>query len=285
MPEGPTLHLGDSGPRVAALRARLAAAGDSRPGGGRGGDVFDEALVNAVRRFQARHGLERTASSELARSKELNVPVEGRIDQLRVNLERARWLLHDLPASFVFVNVAGFEVFLSRPQVVWESRVQVGKPWRGDAGLPLGHHLPGLQSDLDRSAGDPREDILPSQRAIDVAVPQRKGLKVFDGKGGEVAPRAVDWATIRARSRTCCARTRARQRARAGQVHVPEPAPRLPARHAEQESVRGGERAFSSGCIRVEDPLVLAERCCCAGAEAGRAARSTRWSHPRRPPP
>jgi murein L,D-transpeptidase YcbB/YkuD len=48
-----------------------------------------------------------------------------------VNLERGRWLLHDLDGTFVAVNIAGYRLYLVRDGAVeWETRVQVGKPYR-----------------------------------------------------------------------------------------------------------------------------------------------------------
>src|SRR5690606_30671644 len=95
------------------------------------GDVFDEVLEQAVRRFQRRHGLTADGIVGPATYAALNVPIEDRIDQLRANLERARWVLYDPESAFLVVNIAGFKAYLMRRgEIVWESRVVVGQPYR-----------------------------------------------------------------------------------------------------------------------------------------------------------
>ena len=77
------------------------ACGERRPRAGRasGGESFDPALAAAVQAFQARHGLAADGALGAGTLAELNVPIAARLSQLRVNLERGRWLLHDLPPS------------------------------------------------------------------------------------------------------------------------------------------------------------------------------------------
>ena len=61
----------------------------------------------------------------------MNVPVGARIDQLRVNLERGRWVLHEIKGEFVLVDVAGFDVAYFRDdEPIWTSKVVVGRPYR-----------------------------------------------------------------------------------------------------------------------------------------------------------
>ncbi|MGK2856031.1 MAG: L,D-transpeptidase family protein [Thermoanaerobaculia bacterium] len=107
--DGPSLRLGDTGPRVAALRNRLAATGDLPSSGG---DAFDEALDAALRRFQARHGLDADGIAGPATRAALNVGAARRVDQIELNLERWRWLEPTLGDRYVMVNIAGFEAGL-----------------------------------------------------------------------------------------------------------------------------------------------------------------------------
>ena len=59
------------------------------------------------------------------------VPVDARIDQIRVPLERARWVFHAVHGRFVLVDIAGFEVGLREEGgSIWTCRAQVGKPYR-----------------------------------------------------------------------------------------------------------------------------------------------------------
>jgi L,D-transpeptidase YcbB len=129
IPDGPALRPDSVDLRVPALRRRLVRSGDLAAASvSAGGDRFDAALEAALRRFQHRHGLNDDGVLGAATLAELNVPVERRIEQLRVNLERARWFTHDLPRTFVVVNVAGARVYLVRDgEVVFETRAIVGK--------------------------------------------------------------------------------------------------------------------------------------------------------------
>lgn len=88
IPQGPKLQNGDQGGRVIALKERLRDAGDLKPDSTDNLDIFDDALEQAVRRFQARHGLETDGVVGAATLASLNVPVEERIRQVILNMER-----------------------------------------------------------------------------------------------------------------------------------------------------------------------------------------------------
>jgi murein L,D-transpeptidase YcbB/YkuD len=83
-----------------------------------------------VRRFQNRHGLEPTGIIDAPTLEALNTPVEQRLDQIRVNLERARWALRDPPGSSqVVVDIAAFTLSYAGPAGQWTTKVVVGKPY------------------------------------------------------------------------------------------------------------------------------------------------------------
>jgi murein L,D-transpeptidase YcbB/YkuD len=103
VPAGPPLRQGDTGPRVHALRQRLAAedsqvAAEAAP--------FDAALAAALQRFQAAHGLKPTGVLDGETLAELNVPASARAAQIRANLERLRWLPRQDPPTRIEVNTA-----------------------------------------------------------------------------------------------------------------------------------------------------------------------------------
>lgn len=122
IPTGKLLKKHMIGPRVALIRERLAMTGDltkasSTP------EVFDEVLKQAVRNFQTRHRefVDGVAGKNTLAA--MNVPVEKRIDQIRVNLERFRWVLHQIPETFVVADIAGFEVYyVHRNKNLWHAR-------------------------------------------------------------------------------------------------------------------------------------------------------------------
>jgi len=144
IPPGPPLRLGDSGPRVAALAARLRATGElpgvdaaaaateapAGAGGGAGGQTrFDAALAAALARFQAAHGLpEKGEVTDKATLAALDLPIERRIRQLELNMERWRWMEGDLGNRYILVNLPDFQLtVVDGGQVVMTMRVIVGK--------------------------------------------------------------------------------------------------------------------------------------------------------------
>ncbi len=100
---GPDLAVGASGPRVAALRKRLAVEdGDVAATG----DKFDAELKEAVIRAQKRYGLNPTGVVSTGTLAALNVPAQDRVHQIMANMERWRWLPSELPAKRIQVNIA-----------------------------------------------------------------------------------------------------------------------------------------------------------------------------------
>ena len=261
VPAGPTLKPGARDPRVPALRARLAATGELPPGTGVSSPEFDATVEAAVEVFQARHGLDADGAVGAATLAELNVPVEARLEQMRVNLERGRWLLHDLPPTFVVVNVAGFEVyFLRDSEVVWTARAQVGRPYR---------QTPIFRSELTYLVLNPTwtvppsilaHDVLPAQRR-DPSYLARKGLKVIDRSGRVVPASSIDWSTATARNFRYNLRQDPGPENALGRIKFMFPNPYAVYMHdtPSRSLFEKSDRAFSSGCIRVERPLELAE--------------------------
>src|SRR5690349_11433993 len=127
--DGPTLKPGSHDPRVPTLRERLQRVGFAVGEGM--DDLYAPALEAALKQFQREHYLVADGHLGKATLAALNVPVTTRIEQLRANLERARWLLHQLQGEFVVVDIAGYQVvYYKDGKPVWRSRVQVGKPYR-----------------------------------------------------------------------------------------------------------------------------------------------------------
>lgn len=102
---GPSLKPGATGPRVAALRQRLAVEDGTVPPGGPDAESYDEALKQAVMRAQARYGLTPDGVAGAATLAALNIPVDERLTQIRANLERWRWIPRVLSPDRVEVNI------------------------------------------------------------------------------------------------------------------------------------------------------------------------------------
>lgn len=107
VPAGPKLEPDGSGPRVAALRARLAADGHLAASEAPN-DHFDNSLADAIKAFQRRHGLDADGVVGSATLAELNTSRSDRIRQIQVNLERWRWMPNELGRRHVRVNIADY---------------------------------------------------------------------------------------------------------------------------------------------------------------------------------
>lgn len=252
VPAGPTLERGTRDPRVALLRARLGLAGE--------GDEFDDAMVEGVKRLQASHGLDTDGAVGPATLAAANMTTAERIQRIRVNLERMRWYLHDLDPTFVFVNLAGYQVYYFRDsKLVWSSPVIIGKPYRA---------TPVFRSEMTYLVLNPTwtvpptilaQDMLPAQRR-NHAYLDRKGIQVVDRNGRVVSSGSVDWSKARPGNFPYQLVQGPGPDNALGQVKFMFPNSYsvylhdTPSRALFDKS----ERAFSSGCIRVKNPLELA---------------------------
>jgi murein L,D-transpeptidase YcbB/YkuD len=266
VPEGPTLRVGMRDARVTALKARLAVTGDYEPDGGDASSTFaaddaewlyDEWLASAVRRFQERHGLAADGVVGRATLAALNVSVRERIEQIRANLERARWVTGDLAEEFLVVNIAGFRLYhLRNDEVTMRMRVQVGRPYR---------RTPVFKAKLTYLVANPtwtvpptifREDLLPELRRDPTALVARN-IDVLDSAGNVVDPRAVNW---HARSLPYRLVQRPGPNNALGRLKFMFPNEHSVYLHdtPSRDLFERESRAFSSGCIRVEDPIGLA---------------------------
>jgi murein L,D-transpeptidase YcbB/YkuD len=258
VPPGAALKPGVRNPRIAAVRKRLAATGELAAASG--SDEYDEALVLAVKRFQERHRLTTDGSIGKATLDAMNVTAASRVDQIRVNLERARWVLGGLSDTFLLVNLPAFKVYLIRSgKNVWETRTQVGK---------AGRQTPAFRADMRYVVFNPDWTVPPTILAQDVLGAMRKGenaiarkkLTILDRQGRAVPADSIDWATATPRTFPYTLRQPPGPGNALGRVKFI-----FPNEHAiflhdtpSQELFRADERTFSSGCIRVENPLQLA---------------------------
>ena len=126
-PDGPQLEPGDSSEEIPALRQQLWLVGDLAQHKTQG-YRYDRPLERAVIRFQQRHGLRGDGVIGKRTRAALAVPVEQRIEQIRLNLERWRWLPRELGSRYIIVNSAAFELQVhDEGDVPLSMRVVVGK--------------------------------------------------------------------------------------------------------------------------------------------------------------
>jgi len=261
IPDGPTLKLGVHDARVSILQRRLIATGDLTPRSSQGMQSFDHGLAEAVKVFQRRHGLTADGSVGPGTLAVLNVPFDDRIQQLRINLERGRWLLHQLGSTYVVVNVAGYHAhYVKDGQMLWQGRAQVGKPFR---------QTPSFKAEMTYVVFNPTwtvpptiltKDYLPALKQ-DPGYAQRKGLKVIDRAGRVIDPGQVDWSHYSPNHSPYLLRQDAGPRNALGRVKFIFPNDHAIFLHdtPNQTLFDKNERAFSSGCIRVENAIDLAD--------------------------
>jgi murein L,D-transpeptidase YcbB/YkuD len=258
---GPALKAGKQDPRVPSIRHRLAISEDLRKESDNGSDTYDEELQRAVELFQKRHRLPAGDLSRLTLDA-MNVPVGKRIDQIRVNLERARWILRDIPERLVLVNVAAFEVYyMEKDKIVWQNRAQVGREVS---------KTPQYRDDIQYLVLNPTWTVPPGVLASTVLPAAKanpnyfaeKNLRVIDPDRGEIDPKKVHWNNYNAANFPFVLRQDPGPNNALGAVKFMFPNQYHVYLHdtPNQAGYDARQRAMSWGCIHVFEPLELAEK-------------------------
>jgi murein L,D-transpeptidase YcbB/YkuD len=258
--EGPTLRKGDRDRRVSSIRQRLSATGDLPAGIDITSQEFDENVKRAVIFFQARHTLDDDGIVGKQTIEALNVPAEVRIRQLRISLERLRWVTQEAADTLIAVNIAGFRVFFYKNgQLEWSTRAMVGKHYR---------KTPVFRGDMAYLEFNPtwtippgilRNDTLPAIKR-DPNYLASKNIRVIDRNGKIIDPASVNWNQY-SKGVPYTLRQDPGPENSLGTVKFIFPNEHFVFLHdtPHREMFVHTQRAFSSGCIRVEDPLKLAE--------------------------
>ena len=223
---------------------------------------FDEALESAVRDFQERHGLEADGIVGRKTLAALNVPVSERIQQILLNMERWRWMPGELGERYLLVNMAGFELLaVENEETVMDMRVIIGRPYRS---------TPAFAGEMRYLVLNPYwnvphklaiEDLLPKQQS-DPDYLQEKGFRIYASwrKGArELDPGAIDWSSLSADYFPFRLRQEPAGRNALGRVKFMFPNDVSVYIHDTPSKglFRKPSRPFSSGCVRVEEPLAL----------------------------
>ncbi len=262
LPPGPPLGVGASDARVALLVRRLAMTGDL-PATVRD-TVFDRRLVHAVGELQARQGIPRSGIVGEATRVLLNVPVETRIRQIELNLERWRWLPDELGERRVEVNIPAYRLeLIDKGLVARAMRVVVGKrksptPVFSDAlayvdvnptwTLPPSVVQKELLSEMKRNP-----DYL--------AVNMMHVTSIADAKRDTVDPATVDWKKAVSDSFAYLIIQAAGPDNPLGRVKIMCPNEYDVYLHDSPQRSRFGVavRDYSHGCVRVEEAIALAD--------------------------
>ncbi len=207
IPDGPVLKFGVVDDQVALLRKRLEVPAEA----GADERLFDKAVYNAVRQFQLAHGAAPDGVVGAGTRRLLNNPQAPqerpvsnaqRIQQILVNMERWRWLPHDLGPYYVTVNIPEFMLrVVEDDKVVHSTRVVTGKP---------DHQTPVISDEMEEIVFNPYWNVPTSIKMQEIApyfgqgggffgggwdtsILQRHGLRVKLG-GRDVDPDSIDWS-------------------------------------------------------------------------------------------
>jgi murein L,D-transpeptidase YcbB/YkuD len=226
--------------------------------------VFDQALENAVIRFQRRNGLNPDGIVGPLTIAALNVPVESRVRQIELNLERMRWTSRNLGHRYIMVNIAGFKLdVIENGNKIMSMDVIVGKPY---------WHTPVLSETMTYIVLNPTWNI-PESIAAEEILPiirenpdylNMKNIKVmshWSQNASEINSRTVKWFEI--------------DEDDFNYKLIQEPGPSNPLGNIKfifpneynvylhdtpgKGLFSRNIRSFSHGCIRIENPLDLAE--------------------------
>ena len=237
VPGGPVLKIGMQDERVLALRTRLGASGDDT--------TYDKALAEAVKKFQQEHELKATGTLTSATVDALNGRQPDRpIDTVIANLERWRWMPHDLGKTYVIVNLPDFTLRVMHDgKQLWMTKIVDGKP-----NMPT----PIMTAEMKYITINPTWNVPPSIVAReympvlqqDPTALQRIGLTVSTNPDGTVHISQPPG-----------------EKNALGRIRFNFPNKFLVYQHdtPNKNLFAFEKRAFSHGCMRVQDPVKYAE--------------------------
>ncbi len=239
IPDGPAIKPGEKDARVPSLRERLGV-------NGKPGDItYDKSLFNAIKNVQARADTKQTGVIDSRTIAAINGPKPGQMaERVAANMERWRWLPRDLGKTYVMVNIPDFTLKVVRDNgVVWRTKIVAGKP---QTPTPL-LTAPMQEIILNPSWFVPQSiiqnELLP-QFASDPHIFDRMGLEVKRGPDGNinvVQPPGAANALGRIKFTF----------PNKFQVYLHDT--------PEKRLFAPEKRAFSHGCMRVEDPTKFGE--------------------------
>jgi murein L,D-transpeptidase YcbB/YkuD len=231
------------------------------------GALYAGAMVEGVKRFQLRHGFEGDGVIGKATWAALNVPLKWRLRQIELAMERMRWLPHLGERAFVAVNIPMFRLW------GWDSVPETGAPAFGMGvivGKALDTRTPVFLEEMKHLIFQPywnvpksilQKEILPILRR-DPGYLARQDMEIVDGQGDDAKPVAATSDNLRLLAQE---KLRLRQRPGAknalGQVKFMFPNDENVYLHSTPapELFGRARRDFSHGCVRVEDPVALAQ--------------------------
>ncbi|MGL4440215.1 MAG: L,D-transpeptidase family protein [Bosea sp. (in: a-proteobacteria)] len=253
-PTGPErLRVGSRGQAVVALRNRLIIAGDLDATAA-GAATYDSFVEQAVRRFQARHGITLTGALNPGTITALNVPIETRIRQLELNIVRLRSFSGNIGNRYVVVNIpAAMVETVENGVVATRHAAGVGK---------IDRQSPILQTRIPEVNFNPtwtvpasiiRKDLIPKMRKEPSYLTENK-IRIIGAGGNIIPPETVNWNSDEA-TRYTFRQDPGGEFNSLGFVRINIPSPHGVYMHdTPAKGIFGDDYRFvSSGCVRVQN--------------------------------
>src|SRR6185295_3400192 len=259
---GPTLKIGMRGPRVAQAKKRLLVTGDLAAMEGEP-EVFDGALLLAVKKFQVRHGLAADGNIGAGTVTEMNVSVKDRVEQLVINLERRRWLAGHLEERYIYVNIADHDLkIVIKDHTVYTSRVVVGRPFHETPVFSATMQFVELNPYWNVPYSIATQELLPVIKKVPGYLQSNDYLLLtrMGDNNSAIDPASVNWSQYEPGNFPFHIRQKPGPRNALGAAAFIFPNPHNVFIH--DTPIRSifnlEDRYFSHGCVRVEHPLKLA---------------------------
>ena len=261
IPAGGKIDPGDADSRIPDIRKRLSFSGDLTDNSDMTNKTYDASLEKDIRYFQEKHGLDSDGIIGKGTFAALNVPVEEKINQLRVNLERSRWIMHNLSEDFLIVNVAMFRAYVvQNSKITHNTNVQVGTYY---------HKTPVFKSSLKYIEFNPTWTV-PRSITVREMIPKikkdhgylkSKNMVLLDGSGKIVPFSSVDFDKISTNNFPYVIRQEPGPGNALGEMKFIFPNKYSVYLHDTPSKYLfdHASRSFSHGCIRTQNPLQLAE--------------------------
>jgi murein L,D-transpeptidase YcbB/YkuD len=249
---------------IALVRRRLFMEGlctDTVGSTPEGATYYDDSLLVAVKRFQGLHALQADGIMGKSTLQEMNISIEDRIGQLRANLERLRWTTGSLSPDFIVVNIAGFELYLYHNNTLsWTTNVMTGSEKTETPVFKSTIHYLVLNPTWTVPPSILKSTVIPAIRK-DTAYLKANNYQLRNQKGQIVNPDSINTRKVYAWNFPYTVIQTPGDHNALGRVKFMFPNEHAvylhdtPSKHLFDKA----DRAFSHGCIRVQNPMKLAE--------------------------
>lgn len=250
------LKPGASSPDVINLRKRLLSGQDTTSS-----PIYDDKLVAAVKTFQTQHNLKPNGIVNVETIRLLNIPVEQRIRQVIINMERWRWIPKSFEPDYLLVNIPEFKLHVyEKNKEALSMKVIVGK---------VLNSTPIFNDKMETVVISPYWNVpvsivvneMQDKLISDPSYLDRLDMEVIDNRTNIIDHHSIDWASVTEDNFKYVIRRRPGPKNDLGDVKFIFPNSRNIYLHdtPNDELFNQSKRGFSHGCVRVEEPIRLAE--------------------------